>query len=104
MKSPEEIAQSILGDIAHVYSRPIMHAQTCGELDGKLSILHGIWAFIVERRQEFWRVAKPIHHPTSPSTPPDGFNDVVNDDSEFEAVLRHWKAIDKSLGIILPDG
>ena len=108
MKESGEVLQIILGTIASIYKRPLMHGTDAGEIDTLLWHYHALWIEIMERDFEDYRTAVSLIHGRGHScnTSFEGHHRRhltkgahVTEEEVIQYVIKMWKKMDQKMGI-----
>ena len=112
MKESGEILQIILGSIASIDRRPMMHGTNAGEIDTLLWHYHALCIEIMERDFGEYRSAVSLIHGRGHScnTSFEGHyrrhtkkGAQVNEEEVLQYVIKMWKRMDQKLGIEIPE-
>jgi hypothetical protein len=107
MKTAEEVAQHLEEIITNIYLRPNLYGETVAEVERALWVYHGIWAYVMERNDEFFSALQNAGEAADAGA--DSFEHVYRklhpDAHEHEvlaSMLKQWAMITTRFGIPIP--
>jgi hypothetical protein len=106
-KSFEQIAESIVLRIGHIYFRPLMYGMNAGEVEMALDLYHSFWAQLLDKELELSEVVRAVAYQQECGSASFAHRHRLNhpDSSEQERaeyVVEQWRKISKLGGLPIP--
>src|SRR5262245_7450617 len=107
MRNAEQIAEFVLNRIAKIYLRPSNYGRNAEEADTILHYFHELWAVIMDREEEYWKVKDEIHKRERCgamcfATHYQLVRPGVSDSETVEYVVSRWRIVSERMGMSVP--